>query len=173
MSFREVVGLAAAPSEENDNTQLVTSNTQINQNNEEWKRVAEELYATRSSNHKSNFIHINRIFDENPDMLAGLTSRCPKFNVILSFLLEDRFGFSVKKVDWTKRLENWDETDLKRVGCSVATFLRKRKTGEAAMDAWKLEYAQLGTLFREVEGERASLLEDSSDESREMATDII
>jgi len=31
----------------------------------------------------------------------------------------------------------------------------------------------LGTLFREVEGERASLLEDSSDESREMATDII
>jgi len=50
MSFREVVGLAAAPAEDNNNTQLVTTdNTQIiNQNNEEWKRVAEELYATRS-----------------------------------------------------------------------------------------------------------------------------
>jgi len=176
MSLREVIGLAAAPAEENNNTQLVTSNTQINQNKEEWKRVAEELYATRSSNHKSNFIHINRIFDENPVMLAGLTSRCPKFNVILSFCLEDRFGLSVKKVDWTKRFEDWDEEDLKRVGCSVATFLRKRKTGDAAMDAWRLEYAQLGTLFREVEGERAkraSLDEDSSDESREMATDIM
>ena len=94
--------------------------------------------------------------------------------MILSFLLEDRFGLSVKKVDWTKRLENWDETDLKRVGCSVATFLRKRKTGEAAMDAWRLEYAQLGTLFREVEGERAkraSLDEDSFDEMREMPSD--
>ena len=168
MSLREVVGLAAAPAEENNNTQLVTSNTQINQNNEEWKRVAEELYATRSSNHKSNFIHINRIFDENPDMLAGLTSRCPKFNVILSFLLEDRFGLSVKKVDWTKRLADWDEEDLQRVGSSVATFLRKRKTGDAAMDAWRLEYAQLGALFREVEGERASLDDDLSDESREI-----
>ena len=57
MSFREVVGLAAAPAEDNNNTQLVTTdntqilnqNTQIlNQNKEEWKRVAEELYATRS-----------------------------------------------------------------------------------------------------------------------------
>jgi len=170
MSLREVVGLAAAPAEENNNTQLVTTgNTQMfNQINEEWKRVAEELYATRSSNHKSNFIHINRIFDENPDMLAGLTSRCPKFNVILSFLLEDRFGLSVKKVDWTKRLADWDEEDLQRVGSSVATFLRKRKTGDAAMDAWRLEYAQLGALFREVEGERASLDDDLSDESREI-----
>jgi len=169
MSLREVIGLAAAPAEENNNTQLVTTdNTQmLNQINEEWKRVAEELYATRSSNHKSNFIHINRIFDENPDMLAGLTSRCPKFNVILSFLLEDRFGLSVKKVDWTKRIADWDEEDLQRVGSSVATFLRKRKTGDAAMDAWRLEYAQLGALFREVEGERASLDDDLSDESRE------
>jgi hypothetical protein len=57
MSFREVVGLAAPPAEDNNNTQLVTTdntqilnqNTQIlNQNKEEWKRVAEELYATRS-----------------------------------------------------------------------------------------------------------------------------
>jgi len=161
MSLREVVGLAAAPAEENSNNQLVTTNntTQIiSLNNEDWIRLAEELYATRSSNHKSNFIHINRIFDENPDMLAGLTSRCPKFNVILSFLLEDRFGLSVKKVDWTKRLESWDEEDLKRVGCSVATFLRKRKTGDAAMDAWRLEYAQLGTLFREVEGFESFML---------------
>lgn len=31
---------------------------------------------------------------------------------------------------------DWKEEECKRVGCSFATFLRKRKTGEVAMDAW-------------------------------------
>ena len=38
-----------------------------------------------------------------------------------------------------------------RVGCSLATFIRKRKTWDAALAAWKLHYAQLGILF-EIEG---------------------
>jgi len=38
------------------------------------------------------------------------------------------------------------------VGRSLATFIRKRKTGEAAVFAWQLHYAHLNTLFREVAG---------------------
>jgi len=32
---------------------------------------------------------------------------------------------------------DWDEKDIKGVGCSLATFIRKRKTGEVAIDAWR------------------------------------
>ena len=35
---------------------------------------------------------------------------------------------------------------------SLATFLRKRKTGDAAVDAWKSHYAQLALIFTEVDG---------------------
>ena len=34
----------------------------------------------------------------------------------------------------------------------MITFIRKRKTGSAAVDAWKLNYPQLETLFDEVDG---------------------
>ena len=39
-----------------------------------------------------------------------------------------------------------------RVGCSVAAFLRNFQTGEAALEAWKLNYVQLTPLINEIEG---------------------
>jgi len=39
-----------------------------------------------------------------------------------------------------------------RVGCSVAAFLRNFQTGEAALEAWKLNYVQLTPLLNEIEG---------------------
>ena len=39
-----------------------------------------------------------------------------------------------------------------RVGNSLAVFLRKRKTGDAALDAWRRHYVQLKMLFEDVEG---------------------
>jgi len=38
------------------------------------------------------------------------------------------------------------------VGKSVATFIRKRKTGDAAFDAWSLHYPQLNALFIDIPG---------------------
>ena len=58
----------------------------------------------------------------------------------------------VQKVHWRKEMKDWSEEDCRRVGCSLATFIRKRKTGEAAIDAWRLHYAPLNILFDSVPG---------------------
>jgi len=47
---------------------------------------------------------------------------------------------------------DWGEEESKRVGRSFATFLRKRKTGKVAVDAWRRQYSQLEILFEEVIG---------------------
>jgi len=59
---------------------------------------------------------------------------------------------AVQKVDWTTDMADWGDEDCKRVGSSLATFIRKRKTGEAAIDAWRLHYPQLNILFNDIEG---------------------
>ena len=64
---------------------------------------------------------------------ALILKKCPKIREILSYILEDRFGFRVLKVEWTSSMPYWREEECRRVGTSMATFLRKRKTGEAAL----------------------------------------
>ena len=78
--------------------------------------------------------------------------QCPNFILILCFILEDKFGFRVRKVDWTLLMVEWTEQDCKRVGNSLAAFIRKRKMGEHAVDAWRRNYGQLEILFTEVPG---------------------
>ena len=117
-----------------------------------WKSLAEEIYEAKSNNYKSNFIHVKRIFADNEELFAPLVEHCPVFKIILSHVLVDKFGFRVQKVDWKSDMKDWSEEDCRRVGCSFATFLRKRKTGDAAVGAWRLHYAQLNILFKEVVG---------------------
>ena len=117
-----------------------------------WRLLAEELYDIRSNNYKSNIIHITRVFDSHAELVAPLLERCPSFKIILSFILEDRMGFRVRKVDWTGDMKSWGLEESKRVGCALATFLRKRKTAEVAVIAWASHYAQLTILFDEIEG---------------------
>jgi len=81
-----------------------------------------------------------------------LMEQCPRFREILSHILEDKFGWRVQKVDWTSEMSDWGLEECRRVGCSFANFLRKRKTGEVAIDAWRLHYAQLDVLFKEIVG---------------------
>ena len=47
---------------------------------------------------------------------------------------------------------DWGEEESRRVGQSFAFFLRKRKTGEVAVDAWRRQYSQLEVLLEEVIG---------------------
>jgi len=47
---------------------------------------------------------------------------------------------------------DWGEEEIRRVGQSFANFLRKRKTREVAVDAWRKQYQQLEILFKEVIG---------------------
>jgi len=125
---------------------------QIQQVVELWRELAAEVYEVRSNSYKSNFIHVKRIFAEKEEIVRELIDRCPKFRVILSHILEDKFGWRVQKVDWTSEMNDWGLEECHRVGCSLATFLRKRKTGEHAIDAWRLHYVQMDVLFKEVVG---------------------
>jgi len=95
---------------------------------------------------------LKRIFEENEELVGELMERCPRIREILSHILEDKFGWRVHKVDWTSEMADWGLEECRRVGCSLATFLRKRKTGEHAIDAWRLHYVQLDVLFKEVVG---------------------
>lgn len=105
----------------------------------------------RSNSYKSNIVHINHIFKENEELVVPLLARCSRFKIILSFVIEDRIGFQVKKIDWTKEMKDWGELECKCVGRSLATFLWKRKMSEVAVDAWRKHYAQLNVLFTEIE----------------------
>ena len=125
---------------------------------EQWRKFAEEIYQVRSNNFKSNFIHLKRIFEENEELVGELMERCPRIREILSHILEDKFGWRVHKVDWTSEMADWGLEECRRVGCSLATFLRKRKTGEVAVDAWRLHYPQMDVLFKEVVGFKEFML---------------
>ena len=153
ISVREIVGLDNTASNNNNNIERSLT-ADVSSTRKAWRALAQELYDIRSNNYKSNIIHITRIFESHGDLVAPLIERCPNFKIILSFILEDRMGFRVKKVDWTMSLKDWGLEECKRVGCALATFLRKRKTGEVAVDAWRSHYAQLTILFDEVEGFR-------------------
>jgi len=60
----------------------------------QWRTLAEDVYDTRSNIFKSNYIHVKRIFNDNEALVANLMELCPPFKLILSFIIEDRFGFS-------------------------------------------------------------------------------
>ena len=49
-------------------------------------------------------------------------------------------------------MTDWGLEECKRVGCSLACFLRNRKNGQAAVDAWRLHYVQLNDLFTKIPG---------------------
>ena len=117
-----------------------------------WMAVAEKIYESKSNDRFSNVTHTRGIFEENEEMFAPLLDRCPSFAIILSFILENKFGFRVKDVDLTLHMTDWGEEECKRVGRSLATFIRKRKTGETAVVSWKVHYVKLSVLFDEVVG---------------------
>ena len=102
-----------------------------------WRRVAYDAYKNRTNNYKANFAHLTTLFESDPnkELIAPLLELCPEFLVILSFVLENRFGFRAREVDWRSSMKDWALPESSRVGCSLSLFLRKRKTADAAVDA--------------------------------------
>ena len=89
---------------------------------------------------------------EKIDFFDPINKICPSFNILLSHVMVNKFGVSVKSVRHAIKIGNWNEREAMRVGSSLAVFLRKRKTGDAALDAWRRHYVQLKKLFDEAEG---------------------
>jgi len=147
LGLRELVGFARTEDEDEEEqpdtlTALVMK----------WKTLAEEIYESRSNDQNANFQHIQRVFGKNGDLVAPLLERSPKVSMILAFVLVQRLGMKVKPVDFTSDMKNFSVEDCRRIGRSMATLLRTRRHGKFALEAWRLEYAQLGSLFDEVEG---------------------
>ena len=65
----------------------------------------------RSNNHKSNYNHVKRIIRENETLLAPMMTRCPAFLMIISHILEDKFGFRVRSVSYTSEMTDWEEEE--------------------------------------------------------------
>ena len=136
--MREIVGIA-----KEDRVARATSNVnsqQVKETEEAWKKLAEEIYESRSKDHNENLSTVRRI------------QRCPNFTMILAHILRNKMGFRAREVDWTSEMVDWGEEESRRVGLSFALFLRKRKTVAVAVDAWKKQYKQLEVLFVEVIG---------------------
>ena len=118
---------------------------------EAWEAVAEKIYEKRMDGQIENAAHVQRVFEEEKGLLSPLVERCPGFVTILSFILENKFH-RVREVDKKLSLTDWGDEECRLVGCSLSTFIRKRKTGAVAIDAWRLNYTQLDVLFKEVVG---------------------
>jgi len=123
---------------------IINSQTyQIQQIKDEWQSAAELLYSKRSNSHLKNYVHVTEIIAANPFLFEPLLERCPQIGSIIAHLLKLRFGLTVQSVSWTTSISDWNGEDCRRVGCSVAAFLRNFQTGEAALEAWKLHYVQV------------------------------
>jgi len=96
--------------------------------------LANELYDIRSSNHQSNFVHVDRIFKEHSVFLEPLMTVCPHIKIVLSHVLTNNFGWSVKNVAYVSPMSNFTEEDCQRIATALAFFLRKRKTAEVALE---------------------------------------
>jgi len=162
VSIREIVGITPAEPTNNNNEQeiIISPNSVVSR----WTTLAEELYNTKTNNRKSNFAQLKKAFNSIKELLNPLTTRCPDFRTILAYALADSFGFRVQKINEATTMNEWTMEDCRKVGNSLATFIKKRKTGTSAIKAWQKHYKQLDVLFSEVEGELAKR-HDASDAS--------
>jgi len=88
--------------------------------------------------------------EEHLEFFAQITAVFPNFDLMISYVLVNSFGFNSGHVDYKKKLEDLNEADCKRVGKSISYFLRKRKTADMAVSAWELHFVQMTTLKDEI-----------------------
>ena len=114
--------------------------------------IAEIMYGFCSNNYQSNLYHVDQIIGEEHEFFAPIVQKYPNFNHMMCYVMVNSFGVSVKSVSSTLKVKDWGKNEGMRVGSSLAVFIRKRKTGDAALDAWRRHYVQLKALFLEVDG---------------------
>jgi len=89
---REVTVVTVPPPLRERRESVATQETITN-----WRSLAETIYETRSNNYKSNIVHVRRIMTANEEIFRPVVELCPGFEAILSFILEDKFGFGVRR----------------------------------------------------------------------------
>jgi len=92
--------------------------------------------ARRSNKLAQNLEAVESIVEKYNTHFAPLLELCPGLTIILAHMLILRFGFSVQDVSWTSELVDWTGEDNRRVGRSMAYFVRMVQTGDAAVGLW-------------------------------------
>ena len=137
--------------EESEIMQEERPSTVLKKTKNEWKAIAEKIYRSSKKPGYSDSI-ARSVFEEEKELLSPLVEKCPGFVTILGFILENKFHFRVRHVNKTAKMTDWGDEQCRRVGCSLSIFIRKSKTGAAAVEAWRLNYTQLDVLFKDVTG---------------------
>ena len=102
---------------------------------------------------ESNLLVVQETLKQHITIFAPVLELCPHLDIILAHMLVLRLGWQVKEVDFTTKMTEWSEDDCRKVGRSMATFMREFQQGKTAVEAWRRHYQQMNTLLNEVEGE--------------------
>jgi len=69
-----------------------------------WEAVAEKIYEKKGVDHLENIVNVRSVFEKEGELLSPLVERCPGFVTILSFILENKFGYRVRHVEMTVKM---------------------------------------------------------------------
>ena len=116
------------------------------------RTIAERMYDCKCSELLDIQKHVDDVIEEEMDFFAPVVTICPKVNVMFAHVLLNQVRKSVKNIDGTLPIHGWGEKECKNVGRSFALFVRKRKSGDVALDAWRRHFVHLKKLFDEVDG---------------------
>jgi len=119
---------------------LSTTSLAIRDQRDQGKKIGGELCEIKSTDHNSNLLHVRTFISTHEEFFEPISARYPKFDVMLARLLVNSFGFAVGKIDASVRLIDFKDRHSETVAKSVATLLRKRKTAEVALDAWRKQF---------------------------------
>ena len=138
--------------ENNEKYSMVEVAVKERSKKEEAVAIAEAMYVFRSNSQKMNLQHVHDVMREHSGFFLLILEINPTFDVMLSHIMENKFGFSVRSIPHNRKIGDWNEEDAMHVGVSLATFIRKRKTGDSGLDAWRRHYSQVNELFDSVGG---------------------
>ena len=116
------------------------------------RTIAEKMYGCKCTELDKIQKHVDDVIAEERDFFAPVETICPNVNVLFAHVLLNQVRRSVKNIDGTLPIHGWGEEECKNVGRSFALFVRKRKTGDVALDAWRRHFVHLKKLFDEVDG---------------------
>ena len=119
------------------------------------KELGAEIYGSGYFNDSSSaLVHVDEVIKKNESEFELMVTICPNLRILLSNAIVSRFGFRVKRLTVSGReTRDLDERDAVIIGRSLITLVRKRKTGAAAVDSWRVNYKhQLEKLFDDIEG---------------------
>ena len=116
------------------------------------RTIAERMYDCKCSKLDEIQKHVDDVIEEERGFFAPVEAICPNVNVLFARVLLNQFRRNVKNINGTLQVGKWGEKECKDVGRSFAVFIRKRKTGDVALDAWRRHFVHLKKLFDEVDG---------------------